>query len=68
MPNEYEINEKDIEAVLRFLKATDPEHATSEIAVALLEHMQAAFHKMAVEDPDMLQKMYEELKTEKGIS
>jgi len=68
MTDEYEINEKDIETVLQFLKLTDPEHATPDIAIALLEYMKAAFHKMALEDPEMLQKMYEELKNERGIS
>jgi len=67
MTDEYEINEKDIETVLQFLKLTDPEHVTPDIAIALLEYMKSAFHKMALEDPEMLQKMYEKLKTEKGI-
>lgn len=58
------MNEKDIDSVLRFLKITDPEHATPEMAVALLEHLKAHFHTMVHLDPETLKKQYEELKLE----
>jgi len=60
----YQMNEKDIDSVIRFLKITDPEHATPEMAIDLLEHLQATYHTMQCEDPDMLAKIYEDfLKT-----
>jgi len=60
----YQINEKDIDSVIRFLKITDPEHATPEMAIELLEYLQVTFHTMRHEDPDMLAKIYEDfLKT-----
>ncbi len=62
MAKDYEINEKDIDAVIRFLKLTDPEHATLEIAIELLEHMQQAFHTMARDNPEMLENIYQEMK------
>lgn len=62
MAKDYEINEKDIDAVIRFLKLTDPEHATPEIAIELLEHMQMAFHTMAHDDPEILEKIYQDMK------
>ena len=62
MAEPYEINEKDIDSVIRFLKIHDPENATPEMAIALLEHMQAAFHTMSHDDPDMLEKIYRDLK------
>lgn len=60
----YQMNEKDIDSVLQFLKITDPEHATPEMAIALLEHLKAHFHTMAHLDPEALKKQYEELKLE----
>lgn len=58
----YEINEKDIEAVIRFLKATDPEHATPEMAIALLEHFQAKYHDLSHTDPEKLAEILNNLK------
>jgi len=37
MAKGYEINEKDIKGAINFLKYTDPEHATPEMAIELLE-------------------------------
>lgn len=67
-PTKYLINEKDIESALKFLKYTDPEHATPEMAIDLLEHMQATFHTMSHTDPETLEKLYEELKKQKELS
>lgn len=64
----YEITEKDIETALKFLKATDPEHATPEMAIELLEHMHATFHTMIHEDPETLAKIYEDLKKQKELN
>lgn len=63
----YQINEKDIDSVIRFLKITDPENATPEMAIALLEHLQASFHNMAHEDPKKLEEIYNELKKQKKL-
>lgn len=62
MAKHYEINEKDIDSVLRFLELHDPEHATPDTAIAILERMQSAFHTMSHEDPAMLEKIYLDLK------
>jgi len=67
MAEGYELNEKDIDSVIKFLKIHDPEHATPEMAIALLEHMRAAFHKMAHDDPELLNKIWQDLKREKKI-
>ena len=67
-PDKYQITEKDIETALKFLKATDPEHATPEMAIELLEHLYATFHTMNHEDPDTLAKIYEDLKKQKELS
>lgn len=64
----YQITEKDIDVVLRFLKATDPEHATPEMAIEILEHLNTTFHTMSHTDPDALAKIYEDLKKQKKMS
>ena len=65
MANNYELNEADIDSVLNYLKLTDPENATPEMAIAILEHMQATVHTLAHEDPDLLEKMYRQVKAKK---
>ena len=61
MTKGYEINEKDIKGAINFLKYTDPEHATPEMAIALLEHLKAHYHTMAHFEPEELEKEYKKL-------
>ncbi len=63
----YQINEKDIESVIKFLKTIDPENATPEMAIEILEHLKASFHIMTHENPEKLKEIYEELKREKKL-
>lgn len=65
MSNGYQINEKDIDKVLNYLKIHDPEHATPEMAIAFLEYFKAKFHELAHTDPDKLDELYEEFKNAK---
>lgn len=65
MSGGYKLNEKDIDSVLEYLKREDPENATPEMAVELLEHYKAKFHELAHTDPDKLKEIYEELKKSK---
>ncbi len=62
MMDKYELNEKDIESVIRFLKIHDPANATPEKAIAMLEDLQAFVHTMSHENPELLEKLYAELK------
>ncbi len=62
---DYELNEQDIDSVIRYLKVHDPKNATPEMAMALLEHMRAAFHTMAHDNPEMLDEIYQDLKKQK---
>jgi len=64
----YQINEKDIDTTLNFLKKTDPEHATPEMAIELLEYLQETFHTMGHEDLGKLEKLYEDFKKQKEMS
>lgn len=65
MSDGYQINEKDIDGVLAFLKATDPENATPEMAIALLEFYKVKFHELAHTDLSKLEEIYEEFKKDK---
>jgi len=62
----YQINEKDIDSVINFLKNYDPENATPEMAISILEHLQASVHELAHTNPDLLMKIYDDLKQEKA--
>jgi len=66
--SDYEINEQDIDKVVRFLQLTDPQHATPEIAIEILETMQATVHKMSHEDPEKLEKIWQDLKKRKNLT
>lgn len=57
----YEISEEDIDVALRYLKYNEPERATREEAIALLEESQAGFHGMAHHDPEKLLSLKKEL-------
>lgn len=61
MSNGYQLNEKDIEGTIRFLQTIDPEKATPEMAIALLEHFKGAFHELAHTDPKKLEEILENL-------
>lgn len=64
----YEINEKDIESVIRFLKIADPENANPETAIAFLEELQDGFHNLSDNNPDKLLEIYTELKKNRKIA
>ncbi len=61
MAKQYEINEKDIDSVIRWLKIHDPENATPETAIEILEKMYAHVHVLSHENPELLEKIYREL-------
>lgn len=61
----YEINEKDIKGAINFLKHTDPEHATPEMAIELLEFLQKNAHTLAHTDLNKLTEIYSEFKKAK---
>lgn len=61
MAENYEINEKDIEVALRYLKYNDSENATRENAIAMLQDLKSGFHSMARDNPDLLLKLQEEI-------
>lgn len=59
MNDSYELNEKDIESTLNFLRIYDPKNATPEKAIAFLEYMYVSTHMMQHTDPKALEELYE---------
>ncbi|HSW99540.1 MAG TPA: hypothetical protein VLH38_00725 [Patescibacteria group bacterium] len=55
----YKITEKDVEGMLKYLKVFHPENANRDFAVEILLYMKAAYHRIALTDPDMLEELYE---------
>lgn len=68
IPEDYELNEADIESTIRFLNIQDPENANRETAIEFLEYMRLAAHKYAHDEPQKLELMYENLKNSRGGS
>ncbi|MCL5675756.1 MAG: hypothetical protein M1120_01365 [Patescibacteria group bacterium] len=64
----YKLNDKDIESVIKFLKTIDPENATPEMAIELLERLKAGIHTMVHENPEKLKEIFEELKRQKKLN
>lgn len=68
MAKRYEINEKDIDTVLSILKRDDPESATPEMAIAILEELQIGVHTLSHTNPELLLKIFHDLKKDKKPS
>ena len=65
MDKRYKYSEEDIEVVIRYLKLNDPENATREQAVALLEDLSVGLHGIAHHNPELLLKLKKELDNRK---
>lgn len=68
MSKEYELNEQDIESVIRYLKIYDPDNATPEKAIAMLEDLQSGIHMLRHSNPELLEKLYKDVKNDKKDS
>jgi len=64
--DEYELNEKDIDSMLNYLRIFDPKNATAENAIDFLEFYRTAIHEIGHEaTDDDLKKLYERFAKEK---
>ncbi len=68
MAESYELNEKDIASIVRYLKIHEPENVTRERTIALLEDLRAGVDIMAYNNPDLLEKLQKELEENKHSS
>jgi hypothetical protein len=64
MDEKYEINGKDVDSALRYLRLTDPKNATRKKAIDLLEDLHSGLHQIAHNDPRLLEKLQKELKSD----
>ena len=57
----YEASQEDIAKVVTYLETIDPEHATSQDAIAFLNYYQTVFHQLGtVLTDEELKKLYDE--------
>lgn len=68
MVGKYELNEKDINSVIRYLKIHDPQNATPEKAIEFLESLSSGVHELAHSNPELLEKLQEQLLASKKAS
>lgn len=63
---DYELNEKDIDTTLNFLRIFDPEHATPERAIDFLHYMRLGIHELAHSvNEEELEKLYNDFAKQK---
>ena len=63
--SDYEITEKDVEGMLKYLKVFHPENANREFAEEMLHYLKATYHRLALTDPDALNELYDEFTSKK---
>jgi len=66
IPDDYELNEKDIESTVSFLKLHDPENANRDTAIELLEFMRLAAHEYAHDKQQNIENLYKKMKKGKN--
>ena len=65
MSDFYEINDKDIESMLNYLRIFQPEDATREFATEFLKYLKLTYRKTGQLDPDELHEQLEAYKNTK---
>lgn len=64
----YEITEQDIEGMMKYLKVFHPENANREFAIEILHYLKATYHRLAMTDPDVLDRLYEAFESHRTSS
>lgn len=62
IPDDYELNEKDIDSTINWLGFVDPENANPETAIDFLIYLRTVVHQEWHDDPKEMQKLYEKYK------
>jgi len=62
--SDYVITEENIDAVVRYLEIFHPENANRDYARYMLEMSKSVIHKIALENPDDIEALYEQVKTQ----
>ena len=58
MAKDYEYSEADIDRMIEYIRTIDPEHATPEMAIRMLETEYAKNHKLTHDNPEILEAIY----------
>ncbi len=64
----FNSSEQDIQSAMLYKKHFDPEHATREEAIAMLEDMDSDFHRMAHDNPEKLLELQQKVDKKAGQS
>lgn len=62
----YKITEEDIQGMLKYLQVFHPDNANRNYAEEILEYMKAGYHRLALTNPDALDKLYEAFQKSKN--
>lgn len=65
MSKEYHYSEADIDWMIEYIKSIDPENATPEMAIKMLENEYAKNHKLSHENPEVLEAIYADIQKKK---
>lgn len=66
--HDYKITEKDIDAMVNYLRIFHPENANREYAVELFKYLKATARRMAFTEPEALNKIYDDYESSKKKS
>ncbi len=62
MAKEYEYTEADIEKMIAYIRTEDPENATPEMAIKMLETEFAKHHLLSHNNPEIHEAIYNDFK------
>lgn len=65
MTKDYEHNQADIDRMIRYIKTVDPDNATPEMAIYLLESQYAKDHLLGHDDPELTYTIYKDYRDKK---
>lgn len=59
--SDFQITDEHIDALVRYLAIYHPENANREYARLMLESTKSAFHQIAINNPDDIEALYEQV-------
>ena len=59
--SDYVITDENVNAAMRYLEIFHPENANREFARYMLESTKSALHKIALDNPDDIEALYEQV-------
>jgi len=65
--SDYQITDEDIDTLVRYLAVYHPENANREYAQRMLESTKSALHQIAVNNPDDIEALYEQVEASNKV-